>query len=66
LTIYKAKVKEKEDGWHIRCPVCRARIELDECPAPGGMNNNIETCYECGVDIEVQPSQDIACLRNLA
>ncbi len=55
MSIHRAKAKERENGWYIRCPVCRARLKLDECPIPGGMNNNIETCCECGADIEVQP-----------
>jgi hypothetical protein len=53
MSIHKAKAKDTRNGWYIRCPVCRSRIELDECPIPGGMNNNIEVCYECGMDIEV-------------
>jgi len=56
MSMHRAKAKEKKKGWYIRCPICRVRIELDECPIPGGMNNNIETCFECGADIEVQPS----------
>ncbi len=36
-------------------PICKARLCLDECPVPGGMGNNIETCCECGADIQVQP-----------
>jgi len=31
------------------------RIRTDECPTPRGMNNNIETSYECGADIGAQP-----------
>jgi hypothetical protein len=58
MSIHRAKAKEGRDGWYIRCPVCRTRIELVECPIPGGMNNNIETCFECGADIEVQPSSE--------
>ena len=55
MSIYRAKARERKHSWYIQCPLCGARIELDECPIPGGMNNNIETCYECGADIEVQP-----------
>jgi hypothetical protein len=58
MGIHKAKAEDTRNGWYIRCPVCRSRIELDECPIPGGMNNNIEVCYECGVDIEVQPPSE--------
>ena len=58
MSIHRAKAKGMKDGWYICCPVCRVRIELSECPIPGGMNNNIETCYECGADIEVQPSSE--------
>ena len=55
MSLYRARAKEIKDSWYILCPVCRTRIELEECPVPGGMNNNIETCAECGSDIEVQP-----------
>ncbi|NWF77647.1 MAG: hypothetical protein HXY36_03530 [Chloroflexi bacterium] len=59
MSIRKAKAKDTRNSWYIRCPVCGSRIELDECPIPGGMNNNnIEVCYECGADIEVQPPVD--------
>jgi len=58
MTMHRAKAKESKNGWYIRCPVCRSRIKLDECPVPGGMGNNIEICYECGVGIEVQPLED--------
>ncbi len=58
MSIPKAIAKDTSNGWYIRCPVCKSRMELDECPIPGGMNNNIEVCYECGVDIEVQPSSE--------
>jgi hypothetical protein len=58
MSIHKAKAKDTRNGWYIRCPVCRSRMELEECPIPGGMNNNIEVCYECGVDIEVQPPSE--------
>lgn len=53
MSIHRAKAKETKDNWYVRCPVCGTRIKLDECPIPGGMNNNIETCYECGTDIAV-------------
>lgn len=55
MTIYKSKTKENREGWHIICPLCKTKIELTECPVPGGFNNNIEECFECGIDIEVQP-----------
>jgi len=58
MSIHRAKAKEGKDGWYVRCPICRARLELDECPIPGGMNTNIETCYECRADIEVQPPSE--------
>lgn len=54
MKIRKAKAKERKDGtWYVVCPVCRLRINLDECPAPGGMTFNVEFCYECGAEIEV-------------
>ena len=58
MTIRKAKVIKNADAWYIKCPECRARIDLYECPAPGGMVANIETCFECGTYIEVQPGRD--------
>lgn len=58
MNIYESKAREVRNGWRIRCPVCRSWTALDECPIPGGMNNNIEVCCECGVDIEVQPPTD--------
>jgi len=58
MSIHRVKAKEKRDGWYIRCPVCRTKIDLDECPISGGMNNNIEICFECGTYIEVQPPSE--------
>jgi rRNA maturation endonuclease Nob1 len=58
MTIRKAKAIENAGAWHIRCPECKARIDLDECPVPGGMVANIETCFECGTHIEVQPRKE--------
>jgi DNA-directed RNA polymerase subunit RPC12/RpoP len=57
MTLRKAIARERKNGtWYIICPECRSRIDLDECPAPGGMNFNVEFCYECGTEIEVYPS----------
>lgn len=58
MNTYKAKAREVRDGWYIRCPGCRTHLELDECPIPGGMNCNIEICYECGTYIEVEPPSE--------
>jgi hypothetical protein len=55
MTIYRARARKSKDGWYVKCPICKTRLNLDECPVPGGMANNIETCCECGIDIEVQP-----------
>jgi len=50
----RAKARERKDGtWYIICPSCKHRISLTECPAPGGMNYNVEFCYECGAEIEI-------------
>jgi len=54
-TLPKAFAREKGDNWYIRCPECKTKIELEECPVPGGMAANIETCPECGIDIAVYP-----------
>jgi len=54
----KARTIETADTCHIRCPECRTRIDLDECPAPGGMVANIEICPGCGAYIEVQPCSE--------
>lgn len=51
----KAFAKETKDGWYIRCSECKTKIDLEECPTPGGMTANIETCYECGIDMAVYP-----------
>ena len=57
MTTYTAKATEKwiegEVSWFMRCPVCKCRWQLDECPAPGGMVPNIESCPECGTDIQI-------------
>lgn len=58
MTIHRAKARRSKDGWYVRCPICKTRLNLSECPVPGGMANNIETCYECSADIEVQPIYD--------
>lgn len=58
MTMRKARARGSVDTWYIKCPECRTRIDLDECPAPGGMVANIETCPECGTYIEVQPRKD--------
>jgi len=56
MEIKKVKVKERKDGtWYVICPLCRSRIDLDECPIPGGMAYNVEFCYECGTEIKVYP-----------
>lgn len=55
MTIRAATARPKATAWYIICPVCRCRITLDGWPEPGGMEANIETCFECGTDIEVQP-----------
>jgi acetyl-CoA carboxylase beta subunit len=57
MTIHKARVRENADVWYIKCPECKTRIYLDECPVPGGMVANIEICHECGTYIEVQPAK---------
>jgi len=58
MEIREVKAKEKRDGtWYVTCPACRSRIDLDECPIPGGMTYNVEFCYDCGAEIEVQPSK---------
>ncbi len=59
MSLRMAKAEEVRDGWYIKCPVCKTRIDLDRDPAPGGMEANIETCFECGADIEVHPPSDI-------
>jgi len=54
MSLRKSKAKQRKDGtWYIVCPSCRHRIDLDECPIPGGMTYNVEFCYECGAEIEV-------------
>jgi hypothetical protein len=55
MTIHRAKARRNKDGWYIRCAICKTRLNLSECPVPGGMANSTETCYECNADIEVQP-----------
>ena len=54
---YRAKATEKCIGgeicWFVRCPECKCKWQLDECPAPGGMALNIEPCPECGADIQI-------------
>jgi len=67
MSIHKSKARETRSGWYIRCPVCKTRIALDECPVPGGLNCNIEVCCECGADIEVQPTSganEIVCAKR--
>lgn len=56
MRMRRTKAKERKDGmWYILCPNCKSRIDLDECPVPGGMTYNVEFCYDCGIEIEVQP-----------
>jgi len=54
---YRAKATEKWiEGavfWFVRCPECKCKWQLDECPAPGGMALNIEPCPECGIEIQI-------------
>ncbi|MEW6455263.1 MAG: hypothetical protein AB1410_00930 [Acidobacteriota bacterium] len=60
MRVRKAKAKERKNGtWYIRCPVCKSRIDLDECPIPGSMTFNVEFCYECGAEIEVCPPSSV-------
>jgi len=57
MKLRKAKSRQRKDGsWYVICPVCKSRITLDECPAPGGMTFNVEFCNNCSAEIEVQPS----------
>jgi rRNA maturation endonuclease Nob1 len=59
MKVRKATAKERKDGtWYVICPSCRSRIDLDECPIPGGMTYNAEFCYECGTEIEVYSSSE--------
>ena len=58
MTMRKARARGSVDPWYIKCPECRTRIDLDECPAPGGMVANIEICPECSTYIEVQPDSE--------
>lgn len=58
MSVYMAKAKEVKRGWYIKCPVCKTRIALDRDPAPGGMEANIVTCFECGADTEVHPPHE--------
>jgi len=54
MKIRKVAAKEARNGyWYIACPVCRSRIDLDECPISGGMTYNVEFCYECGAEIGI-------------
>jgi len=54
MKISRAKAIERKNGtWYIICPSCKSRINLEECPIPGGMTYNIEFCYEYGAEIEV-------------
>jgi len=54
----QAIARRSGDEWYIKCPVCGARIELEECPAPGGMAHNVEFCPECQTEIEIIPSEE--------
>jgi transcription initiation factor IIE alpha subunit len=55
MKVHRAEAKGKEGGWYIHCPGCRTRMALDRPPESGGMEANIETCSECGADIQVHP-----------
>lgn len=55
MSVHSTIAKEIRVGWYVKCPVCGTRIDLDRSPVPGGMECNIETCFECGADIEVNP-----------
>jgi hypothetical protein len=48
-----AKQQKGRDKWDARCPEDRTRIILEECPTPGGVVPNIETCFECGTDMVI-------------
>ena len=54
---YSAQATEKwiegDACWFVRCPECKCRWQLDECPAPGGMALNIEPCPECCTEIQI-------------
>lgn len=55
----RTKARERKDiSWYVLCPSCRSRINLDECPIPGGMTYNVEYCYECGAEIEIYPPDE--------
>lgn len=48
------KLIDDEVCWFVRCPRCKCRWQLDECPAPGGMALNIEPCPECGTYVQIK------------
>jgi rRNA maturation endonuclease Nob1 len=54
----RAIARQDMDTWYIKCPVCGTRVELEECPAPGGMAHNVEFCPECGAEIEIIPPEE--------
>ena len=51
----KALARRRGHVWYVVCPLCKKKVFLDECPAPGGMGYNVEFCPECGTKIEVIP-----------
>lgn len=59
MSIFQAKAKKKGNGWWLKCPECETRFKLDECPAPGGMDYNVEFCPECGIGILVISTKEV-------
>jgi rRNA maturation endonuclease Nob1 len=59
MKIRRAEARERKNGaWYVICPLCKSRINLDECPIPAGMTYNVEFCNACGTEIEIYPPSE--------